>query len=135
MTYEDWLKEVPDNFTHDALWKFEAHRKAMFLADLAWFDSEKLLADSRGRGIAWQLIESAGSVSANIEEGYGRGFGRNYAQFLRIALGSARETRGWYWKGRHMFSHDVLTHRLALMDEIIGALVTTSEQQRRLPRK
>lgn len=133
MTYEEWLKEVPDNFRRDPLWNFEAYRKAMFLADLAWFDCDKLLTDSKGKGLAWQLIESAGSISANIEEGYSRGFGKNYAQFLRVALGSARETRGWYWKGRHVFDQKVVEHRLALADEIIAALVTTSEQQRHLP--
>ena len=136
MNYEEWLKnEVPENFKRDALWNFEAYRKAMFLADLAWFDCDKLLADPRGRSIAWQLIDSAGSISANIEEGYGRGFGRDYARFLRTALGSARETRGWYWKGRHILDAKVVQHRMALADEIIAALVTTSEQQRRLPRK
>ncbi len=132
MTYEEWMRDVPDNFKRDARWKFETYRKAMFVADLAWFDSEKLLAEGRGRGIAWQLIESAGSVSANIEEGYGRGFGKDYARFLRIALGSARETRGWYWKGRHVFDQEVITHRFSVLDEIIAGLVTTSEQQRRL---
>jgi len=135
MTYDEWLKEVPENFRKDPLWKFEAYRKAMFLADLAWFDCDKLLADPRSKGIAWQLIDSAGSISANIEEGYGRGLGKNYAQFLRVALGSARETRGWYWKGRHVFDRKVIQYRLALVDGIIAALVTTAEQQRRLPSK
>lgn len=135
MASEEWQREVPESFKRDPLWNFEVYRKAMFIADLAWVDCDKLLTDQRGRSIAWQLIESAGSVSANIEEGYGRGFGKNYAQFLRIALGSARETRGWYWKGRHVFDRQVLDHRLALTDEIIAALVTPSEQQRKLSQK
>lgn len=135
MTYEEWQKEVPESFKRDPLWNFEVYQKSMFLADLAWADCDKLLTDQRGRSIAWQLIESAGSVSANIEEGYGRGFGKNYAQFLRIALGSARETRGWYWKGRHVFELNVIQHHLALIDEIIAALVTTSKQQRKLSKK
>ena len=135
MTYDEWLKEVPENIKHDALWRFETYRKALFLADLTWADSDKLLADLRGRGIAWQLIESAGSISANIEEGYGRGFGKDYARFLRIALGSARETRGWYWRGRRVFASKVVSYRMALIDEIIAGLVTASEQQRRLPSK
>ena len=132
MTYEEWLTEVPENFRRDALWNFETYRKALFVADLVWFDSEKLLADPRGKGMAWQLIESGGSISANIEEGYGRGFGKDYARFLRTALGSARETRGWYWIGRHVFASKVLSHRLALADEIIAGLVTTARQQRGL---
>jgi four helix bundle protein len=33
------------------------------------------MKDIRGRAIAEQLIRSVGSICANIEEGYGRGFG------------------------------------------------------------
>ncbi len=131
MKYDEWINSVPASFRQDALWKFETYRRAVFLADLAWADCEKLLADPRGRGLAWQLIESAGSISANIEEGYGRGFGKDYARFLRIALGSAREARGWYWKGRHAIGGEIVDERITLLDQVIAGLVTTSEQQRR----
>ncbi|MCI0574806.1 MAG: four helix bundle protein [Chloroflexi bacterium] len=128
--YEEWLAQVHKGIKKDRLWGFETYRKALFLADLAWLDGEKLLADPRGRGIAWQLIDSAGSVAANIEEGFGRGFGKDYARFLRISLGSARETRGWYYRGRHVFEPLLIDHRLQLTNEIIGSLVAAAEQQR-----
>ena len=70
-SYEEWIAQVPDSLQADPLWGFETYRTALFLADLAWFDCEKLMADSRGKAIASQLIRSAGSVPANIEEGYG----------------------------------------------------------------
>ena len=35
--------------------------------------------------MARQLVNSANSISANSEEGYGRGYGKDYARFLRIA--------------------------------------------------
>lgn len=130
-TYDDWLTQIPKSITQDPLWEFETYRKALFLSDLAWLDSEKLLADPRGKRTAWQLIESAGSIAANIEEGYGRGFGKDYARFLRIALGSARETRGWYFRGRHVLDEEVVKHRMELANEIIANLVITSDQQRR----
>ena len=90
-----------------------------------------MLADSRGKSIAWQLIDSAGSIAANIEEGYGRGYGKDYARFLRISLGSARETRGWYYRERHLLEPDVVKHRMELTNEIIASLVITSDQRRR----
>ena len=130
-TYDDWLTQIPKSITQDPLWEFETYRKASFLSDLAWLDSEKLLADPRGTRTAWQLIESVGSIAANIEEGYGRGFGKDYARFLRIALGSARETRGWYFRGRHVLDEEVVKHRMELANEIIANLVITSDQQRR----
>lgn len=129
-TYEEWLASVPESIKRDQLWQFEVYRKALFLSDLAWFDAEKLLVDPRGRATAWQLVDAAGSIAANIEEGYGRGFGKDYARFLRIAAGSAKETRGWYFRGRHVFDPALVEHRMTLADEIIGGLVTTSNQQR-----
>ncbi len=87
--YEEWLQQIPQNLSPDPLWAFETYRKALFFADLAWYDCEKLVDHALGKGMAWQLVTSAGSIAANIEEGFGRGFGKDYARFLRIALGSA----------------------------------------------
>ncbi len=129
-SYPDWEAQVPASITTDPLWGFLTYRKALFFSDLAWYDAEKLLADPRGKTTAWQLVDSAGSVPANIEEGFGRGFGKDYARFLRIANGSCREARGWYYRGRHVFEPETLTHRLALADEIISGLVITANQQR-----
>lgn len=131
-SYEEWVEHVHRVIKEAPLWGFATYRKALFLADLAWFDAERLLAAPQGRDTGWQLVGAAGSVAANIEEGYGRGFGKDYSRFLRIALGSAREAQGWYFRGRHVFSADVLDHRLILIDEIISGLVTTSEQQRKV---
>ncbi len=128
--YEGWLKQVPENITRSQLWKFVTYRKALYLADLVWYDSEALLRDERGRSIAWQITRSAGSISANIEEGYGRGYGKDYARFLRIALGSARETQGWYYRGRHVWPDELVQRRLDLLDTIIAGLIATSNQQR-----
>ena len=129
--YGEWLGQVPNGIKQDQLWQFEVYRKALFLSDLAWFDVEKLLADPRGKGVAWQLVGSAGSIPANIEEGYARGFGRDYARFLTIALGSAKETRGWYYRGRHVFEPTLISHRMDLMGEIIAGLVPAINYHRR----
>ena len=89
------------------------------------------MRDLRGQAVARQLIRSAGSVSANIEEGYGRGFGKDRNYFLRVSTGSARETRGWYYRGRHLLSPSVVEHRLNLVSEIIALLVTEHKLQHR----
>lgn len=128
-SYEEWLGQVPASITQDPLWSFETYCKALFMSDLAWFDAEKLLHDARGKGIAWQLLDAAGSVPANIEEDFGRGYGKDYGRFLKIALGSARETRGWYYRSRHVFDPAMLDRRLKLADDIISGLVTTAKQQ------
>jgi len=136
MTYEEWLAQVPDSLKNDPIWKFEAYPKSPFLYDLAWEDTDKLLKDVRGRKLAGQLIDSAGSVSANIDEGFGRGIeSGEYIQFLRYALGSARETRSWYYKARRLLAAEAVRHRIALCDEIIALLVVTIKQRRARGRK
>ena len=89
-----------------------------------------MIKDPRGKAIARQLIRSVGSICANIEEGHGRGFGKDNAYFQRIALGLARESRGWYYRGRRFLAPQVSEHRIRLLDEIIAALVLSSNQQR-----
>ena len=130
MTYDDWIAQVPDNLKKERLWQFEVYPKALLLADFAWEDCGKLMHDARGRAISDQLIRSSGSISANIEEGYGRGYGRDYARFLCIALGSARETRGWYYRGRKLFAAKALAYRYQLLDEIVALLVTHINKQK-----
>jgi four helix bundle protein len=111
-------------------WQFLGYRKALFLYDLAWEDCEEMTRDRRGRAIAEQLIRSAGSISANIEEGHGRGYGRQRDWFLTVSIGSARESKGWYWRARKLLSDEVLEHRLALVDEVIALLVHELNRQR-----
>jgi len=130
-SYEEWVEQVPESIRGDPLWGFQVYPKALFLADLAWQDTERMMQDSRGTEIARQLIRSAGSICANIEEGHGRGYGKGNAHFQRIALGSARESRGWYYRGRGLLSSQAFEHRIRLLDEIIAALVLSSGQQRR----
>jgi four helix bundle protein len=129
MNYSDWLEGVPAQIKEDPLWGIEVYRKSLFFADVAWQDCEAMLAHELGKPIAWQLIRSAGSISANMEEGYGRGFGKDYARFLRIALGSARESRGWYHRGSRLLKPEVVMHRMELLQNIIGGLVVMSKQQ------
>lgn len=129
-SYEEWMEQVPQGLKRDPLWVFETYRSALFLADLTWVDCEKLMKDRRGKSIASQLIRSVGSISANIEEGYGRGYGKDYARFLRIALGSARESRGWYFRGRHLLDEKLFLHRLNLLNELIKNLTIAAKAQR-----
>ena len=131
MKYEEWLAQVPDGLKNDPICKFEAYPKALLLFDLAWEDTEHLMRDRRGQEISQQLIGSAGSITANIDEGFGRGIDRKeYAQFLRFALGSARETRSWYYKASKLLSSQVVQHRMALCDEIIALLVVTINRRK-----
>jgi len=129
-SYAEWEEQVPDVIKNDAVWRMEVYRLALFLSDLAWFDVTKLMKDRRTIGLADQLYRSSGSVSANTEEGFSRSSGKDRARFYEYALGSARESRGWYYKGRHVLTQSVATHRMELCTSIIRLLLTHIPQER-----
>ncbi len=130
MEYEEWEQTVPLEIRDDSLWQVKAYRLATFLADLGWPDVTKLMSDRRTIGLADQLYRSLGSIGADIAEGYSRGTGRDRARFYEYALGSARESRDWYYKGRHILGETITLHRLVLLAEVIRLLLTMVPQQR-----
>ena len=130
MTCEEWEAGVHERVKREPVWEFFGYRKALFFYELVWRDCEKLMRDSRGRAVAEQLIRSAGSVSANVEEGHGRGYGKQRNWFLTVSIGSARESKGWYWRAKHLRASKVLNLRLALADEVIALFVTELSRQR-----
>lgn len=131
MSYEAWDEAIPPEIKGEIVWEFYAYPKALFLFDLCWHDCEKLLRDPRGRKVASQLIDSMGSVSANIEEGYGRGLAtKEFQQFLRYSVASAKEAKGWYFRGRHLLPAKVVEHRLKLLSEVIALTLTEIKKQR-----
>ena len=78
-----------------------------------------------------QQIGRADSISANIEEGYGRVSRTEYVRFLDFARGSARETRGRYERMKHWLAEDLVKQRIELLDEIIGILTSSIETMKR----
>ena len=53
----------------------------------------KVLEDCKDYGLKDQMTRAAVSIPSNIAEGYERRTGKEYAQFLSIAQGSAGELR------------------------------------------
>ncbi|MFQ5578091.1 MAG: four helix bundle protein [Anaerolineae bacterium] len=130
MNYTTWETKIPETFTADSLWKMKAYRLALFLADITWRDVTRLAQDKRTLALSDQLYRAIGSISANLAEGYSRGSGRDRARFYEYSLGSARESRDWYFKARHILGDVVVRHRLELLAEIIRLLLAMIPQQR-----
>jgi four helix bundle protein len=130
MQYEEWMRTVPMAITGDPLWKMQVYRMALFAADVGWTDITTLSRDRRTTDLANQLYRALGSVGANIAEGYSRGSGNDRARFFEYALGSARESRDWYYKGRHVLSEDTMQERLDMLTHIIRQLLSIIPNQR-----
>jgi len=130
MNYDEWLSSVPEEMTNDRLWTLEVYKLSLFASDFGWHDVTKLMGDKRTSSLSSQLYRSLGSISANIAEGYSRGTGKDRARFYEYALGSARETRGWYYKGRHILGIEIASHRIRFLTQIIRLLLKMIPQQR-----
>ena len=131
VTFNEWSESVPPEIRQDALWTVEAYRLALFLSDLCWHDVTKLMNDDRMRRLIGQLYDAVGSISANIAEGYSRGTGKDRARFYEYALGSARESRDWYFKARLILGQTVFLHRTQLLTQIIKLLLRMVPDQRK----
>src|SRR5438105_7055592 len=130
MNYSEWEDKVPEEIKGDSVWKAKVYRIALFAAELAWHDVTRLIRDKRTISLADQLFRAAGAVSADVEEGYSRGTGRDRARFYEYGLGSAREARGWYYKSRYVLGDKVANHRIGLFTQIAKLLLKMIPDQR-----
>jgi four helix bundle protein len=103
---------------------------ALFISDISWFDVTRLMQDKRTLDLSDQLYRAVGSISANIAEGYSRSTGKDRAKFYEYALGSARESRDWYYKARHILSEEIVSHRMNFVTQVIRLLTIMVPQQR-----
>ncbi len=130
MKYDEWEKQVPTAITNDPLWRTKAYRLALFAAEIGWHDVSKLAKDTRTISLSDQLFRALGSIGSNLAEGYSRGSGKDRARFYEYALGSARESRNWYYNGRHILGDVVANHRMELLAQMICLLLTMVPDQR-----
>ena len=131
MNYAEWLKTIPPEITNDPIWKLEVYRLALFAGDIGWHDVLALSKNKLMYSVADQLHRSLGSISANLTEGYSRSKGLDRARFLEFSLGSARESRDWYYKSRHVLPSAVIKHRMDLTTHIVAMLTPMIPHQRK----
>jgi four helix bundle protein len=110
----------------DPIGRVQAYRLAGALVEQACADAERLRRDVVTQEVAAQLLRSAGSVRANIAEGYSRGTAPDRRKFYEYALGSARECRVWYETARP----DATGLQLARLDSIRRLLLTMIRNSR-----
>ena len=128
--FREWEEVISPRFRGDALWRMSAYRYATYLSDLAWEDAVQLERRPIARDLAAQICRAAGSIGANIADGYGRGSGRDRVRFYEYALCSARESASWYHSARHALGDDVASARIDLIQRICRLLLATIPAER-----
>ena len=108
--------------TNDPLMRYPVYVKALEFYDGVMLDTGRKLPDERWGIVVRQLVRSAGSISANIEEGYGRGTSKEFAHRLRIARGEAHESKGWYRRSRQFLPLDLIERRRQQASELVALL-------------
>ncbi len=118
-------KESKPADSSDRLESFGIYQLARQLFNDFGNDSEILSKDFRGRELVKQQVRSLDSVCANMEEGFGRGFGKELPQHLKISRGEARESRGRYERCNRLLPPETIAQRVSALSRIIGGLSKT----------
>jgi four helix bundle protein len=106
----------------DPLLRYPFYVKALDFYNHVIEDTDRPIVDERWRVIMRQVVRSAGSISANIEEGYGRGTSREFAYRLKIARGEAYESSGWYRRSARFLPMELIAARRREAGEIVALL-------------
>jgi four helix bundle protein len=130
LNFEEWQNTVPITIRVEKFWSLIAYQKALYLYDLLWQDTAIWLKDDRGQILSKQIIGSADSVCSNIEEGYGRGYGKQFLQFYGYSLGSARETKGRLYRAKAFYPPEILGRRLNLASEVVALVLAEINRQK-----
>jgi four helix bundle protein len=122
VTYDIWEATVPENIRADPLWDLRVYRAALYAGELARADAAIVARQGDLEDVADQMARATRSISANIAEGYSRRGRRDRGRFYEYALGSARESRDWYYKARAALGEDTTHARISLHTSLVRIL-------------
>jgi four helix bundle protein len=130
MTYDEWEAAVPEHIRGDVLWGLRVYRSALYAGELGRVDAALLSRLGGFDHIADQLGRATSSISVNIAEGYSRRGRKDRGRFYEYALGSARESRDWYYKVRDTMGADATDIRMGLHTALIRMLTVLVKNTR-----
>jgi four helix bundle protein len=126
-----WERTCHPAITSDVIWKLDAYRASLFLIYLARQDMRRASTREFDAKLSGQLLHAAGSVSANLAEGFSRSTRADRLRFLDYALGSDRECISWYCTAGDVIPTDTMNDRLILLARIRSLLLGLIRSLRR----
>jgi four helix bundle protein len=118
-----WERTCHPAITSDVIWKLDAYRASLFLIHLARRDMRRASKRDFDAELSRQLLRSAGSVSANLAEGFSRSTRADRLRFLDYALGSDRECVSWYETAADVVPPETRSDRFILLARIRSLLL------------
>ena len=128
--FADFEREPPADLFGDPIWRLPAYRIALFMNDIAREDVAALIRDGAPGHIHNQLERAVNSIGANLEEGYARLSGKERARYFEMALGSAREARGWYRQSKAWLGSSAAMERGMLLTRVVKILTVVIPRER-----
>ena len=113
-----------------ALDRVRVYQLALEASERAWADATAMSANALLAQVGPQLVRAAGSISANIAEGYARRSPRERVRFYEYALGSSEEARSWCTVGRRALTASDLEERLDRLTSIRRLLLVMIRNER-----
>ena len=106
------------------------YQLARDLVPSCWIDADKLRHHPVTESLAGQLYASVSSIATNLAEGYSRSSGRDRARIFEYALGSVRESMGWYRSAEPVLGKDATLDRLNRLEEMRRLLLAIIPRER-----
>ena len=108
----------------------QAYQLAVAAGERAWDDATVMKNEPLLASVAPQLVRAAGSIAANVTEGYARRSPRDRIRYYEYALGSSEETRSWYAIGGRVLSPEDREDRLARLTSLRRLLLVMIKNER-----
>jgi four helix bundle protein len=120
-------EETASGGYQDPLERLQVYRLALEATRVARTDALAMGGDPMLRELGGQLLRAAGSIAANVAEGYSRGTTAERRKFLEYALGSARECVVWYESVAHEERRDRI-ERLTSIRRLLLTMIRTARE-------
>jgi len=130
MDLDEWVLLAPRQLRESPVWKVRVFQIAAYVAATAADDAVHLETAPRFSRVVPQLIGAAGSILANVAEGYSRLSRKERIKYYEYALGSANETTSWYHTAASALPAGALDSRLNYLARISQLLLTMIRNER-----
>jgi hypothetical protein len=122
MNYGEWEGKVPQEIKSDPLWRLEIYRLGLFIVDIGWHDTTRLIRDRRTRALAAQLSQALGAISTSIANSYSRPSREERVRFYTDAVRAVSQSSALYYEGRHVLGENITWHRRTLLAQLARML-------------